>query len=215
MELVVARYREDLRWLKRVPKSLRVVVYDKSTDLPNIGREAHTYLHHIVARYDTLAELTVFSQGKPFDHAFDFHTSLKRLAENPGAAPEFLWLGHAIDRDDRDGTLLFQKWSKNESGRKLPMDDFCRAVWNEPSPETLTFFLGAQFAARRELILKQPRAFYERALRVAATFPDAAHCFERCWDRVFGVCGIPPEHQNRSPPIYLKPIRRLQSGIPR
>ncbi len=31
--------------------------------LPNVGRETHTYLHHIVSRYDSLADWTVFSQA--------------------------------------------------------------------------------------------------------------------------------------------------------
>jgi len=62
-ELVVARHREDLNWLRRVPKRFRVTLYDKGGHpgarhpLPNIGREAHTYLHHIVTRYDDLAAL--------------------------------------------------------------------------------------------------------------------------------------------------------------
>ena len=74
IELVVARYREELNWLRRVPKSVRVTIYDKSAApqpgaiaLPNVGREAHTYLHHIVSRYESLSEVTVFCQGKPFD----------------------------------------------------------------------------------------------------------------------------------------------------
>ena len=36
--------------------------------LPNRGREAGTWLHHIVSNYDRLADRTVFMQGDPFDH---------------------------------------------------------------------------------------------------------------------------------------------------
>ena len=32
------------------------------------GREAGTWLHHIVTNYDRLADRTVFLQGDPFDH---------------------------------------------------------------------------------------------------------------------------------------------------
>lgn len=101
IELVVARFNEPLNWLRRVPWDIRITVYDKSESpdasesktyfddhaprfnrlmLPNIGRESHTYLHHIIARYQALAPLTIFCQGKPFDHAFDFHRTLRQLA---------------------------------------------------------------------------------------------------------------------------------------
>ncbi len=71
-ELVVARYAEDLAWVRNIPPQIRVTVYDKNGDapypgairLPNVGREAHTYLHHIVKRYDTLAPLTI--AGRPW-----------------------------------------------------------------------------------------------------------------------------------------------------
>merc|ERR1719248_86361 len=34
--------------------------------LPNVGRESHTYLHHIVDNYENLANWTVFTQaGEP------------------------------------------------------------------------------------------------------------------------------------------------------
>ena len=32
-------------------------------DLPNIGRETHTYLHHIINNYDSLPEVTIFLPG--------------------------------------------------------------------------------------------------------------------------------------------------------
>ena len=74
---VVAHYEEDLHWLRRLPDGVRPVVYSKGqgTDgafpLPNVGREAHTYLHHIATCYDKLPEVTGFSQGHPFDHVPD------------------------------------------------------------------------------------------------------------------------------------------------
>lgn len=91
LELVVARYAEDLSWLRRVPKTVRVTVYNKGGDtvpgmaLPNVGREAHTYLHHMVTRYDDLAEVTLFCQGKPFDHVPDLHKILRQLAAGMGS----------------------------------------------------------------------------------------------------------------------------------
>ena len=56
------------------PRTVRVFVYEKcgravtsahgspiATFLPNVGREQHTYLHHVVDRYDDLANYTLFT----------------------------------------------------------------------------------------------------------------------------------------------------------
>lgn len=78
IEIVIARYKADISW-SDMYKSIRTI-YDKGwanenitkikdeslIKLPNIGRESHTYLHHIVYNYDDLADVTVFTQdGAP------------------------------------------------------------------------------------------------------------------------------------------------------
>lgn len=75
-DMVVARYREDVAWLEPIARDC--VVYNKGPamtcafraliELPNVGREAHTYVHHIVHNYDDLADVTVFVQGCVTDH---------------------------------------------------------------------------------------------------------------------------------------------------
>lgn len=222
VDLVVARFQEDASWLKHVPGEVQRWVYDKSDapvptslSLPNVGREAHTYLHHIVSRYDDLAELTVFAQGRPFDHAPDFHKRLRDFASGAESVDDFRWLGFLLDRDDRTGSRLFQRWSKNPEARPLDMRGFWAAVFaGDPLPESFHFFGGAQFVVTRDCLLRRPRAFYANARGVAESFPDAAHCFERTWDAVFGVNGIPTELRNRDAPVYLKPIRRLRPERP-
>ncbi len=240
LELVVARHHEDLNWLRRVPKRFRITVYDKGASplslpghalsgaatkrpcrrsnleqitLPNVGREAHTYLHHVIRRYDELSDLTVFAQGKPFDHVPDFHKILHRIAFNRIAIEDFLWLGFIIDRDDADGTRLFQQWSRNPEGRPLPLRAFWKALWNEAAPEEVIFYPSAHFALTADLARRQPPEFYRKALDIAEQLPDAAHCFERTWDRVFGVHGIPPEYRAGPFPIYLRAIQRLKRHL--
>ena len=222
-ELVVAHYSENLNWLRNLPAGLTKTVYSKSPDhssehkvipLPNIGREAHTYLHHIVSRYDSLAEWTVFCQGKPFDHAYDFKKTLRELVAEPLAfskqGKEFHWLGHLIDTDDNQGRRLFQPWSKNEDGRGLDLIGFHRALFDSNGPALYTFVLGAQFVVHRNLLHQKPVSFYERALNVSVSFPDAAHCFERSWDRVFGVVGLDPEWLAGRLTVQLKPMKHQQ-----
>lgn len=198
IELVIARYREDLNWLNNTPPGLKRTVYDKSGNalvsnaisLPNVGREAHTYLHHLISHYDSLADWTIFCQGRPFDHAYDFHHTLRDFAAQPDAIGSFRWLGHLIDTDDNQGYTLFRTWSKNEDGRTLDLRRFHQELFGTAGPPEYTFVLGAQFAVHRDLVRSRPLTFYEHALHLSQTFPDAAHCYERLWDRVFGVEGI-------------------------
>ncbi len=207
LELVVARYLEDLAWLRNIPPQIRATVYDKSPsgNLENVGREAHTYLHHICARYDDLAPVTVFCQGKPFDHCFDFRKTLRELVLQRDFEG-FRWLGHVIDTDSSDGAL-FKIWSKNPGGEGIDIAGFHRKLFGFDGPEEYVFTLGGQFVASRALILGRPLDFYRRALQISAEFPEAAHCFERSWDRVFGVVGVDLAAMNGAKTRYLKPVR--------
>ena len=84
-EMIIARYNEDLSWLELVPKDIKITIYNKGKDdisypfiqLPNIGRESHTYMYHIVNNYDNLADMTIFCQGDPIFHSPDFINLLK------------------------------------------------------------------------------------------------------------------------------------------
>jgi hypothetical protein len=219
LEIVIARFQEDLSWIRNLPEGVRVTVYDKSGTplpaahpLPNVGREAHTYFHHLVTRYGSLGDLTLFCQGKPFDHAPDLHKIIRHLLADEECVKEFRWLGFLIDTDDAHGRLLFQKWSKNPERRRLHLDALYRALFEKEAPETFTFHGGGQFFATRACLHRRPKAFYEKALKVSSELPDAAHGFERMWDQVFGVRGIDPELLKNGTPVYLKPIRRLDKS---
>ena len=132
MELVVSRWSEDLRWLRRVPLSIHVTIYNKGEELDpeliallsdrckisflgleNIGREAHSYLTHLITRYDNLPALMVFCQGHPFDHAPDFHDRLRALDSEEESIDRFRWYGFLDETDDPQGKRLFVPWSKN------------------------------------------------------------------------------------------------------
>jgi hypothetical protein len=84
-EIVIARYNEDLSWLKKLPKSIKITIYNKGNDnieypfikLPNIGRESHTYLYHIINNYDKLADQTIFCQGDSIFHSPGFLNLIK------------------------------------------------------------------------------------------------------------------------------------------
>lgn len=201
-----------------MPREFAITVYDKSSgsktglSLPNIGREAHTFLHHLSVRHASLAELTVFVQGHPFDHAPDLHRRLRALADGRERVDGFFWFGFVADTDDAHGRRLFVPWTKNADGRELLMSNFHRLLFGNDGPQLYRFFPGGQFAVTRKAAHRRNAEFYNAAAGLAVSFPDGAHCFERVWDRIFvadGTAGrLPPGMQT----MYFKPVRRLAAG---
>jgi hypothetical protein len=92
IDVVVAHYNEDLSWLSMIPENVHVHIYTKGPQLesthghiggahttrqplPNVGRESHTYLSHIVKNYDNLAPWTVFTQAGAPSFGYKGHRS--------------------------------------------------------------------------------------------------------------------------------------------
>lgn len=175
-QMVVARYKEETSWLDYF-SDWNPVVYDKGNPgaknpLPNIGREAHTYLHHILENYDRLAELTVFLQGNPFEHAPDLYETLYGLDDNVG----FRDLSDAVLAETADGNPF-------QPGLKLARG--YRELFEEDPPEFFLCRASACFAVHREVIQSRPRAFYERLMRSVLDNHRGAWWIERHWHRVF------------------------------
>jgi len=235
IQLVIARFNEDLRWVRRVPSSIRVTVYNKGDDsktaalqealagrvgvevvaLPNVGREAHSYLTHLSHHYQSLAGVTVFCQGHPFDHAPEMHRHLKSLADHSNKETRqrpdhFLWFGFLDETDDQYGRRLFVPWNKNPEGKELLTGTLHRHLFRKNGPEFFHFRGGAQFAVTREAVHRRPQAFYKRGLRLSTAIPLAAHSYERLWDRLFGDPVIDPSTLGPDGVRYLKRIRRLE-----
>jgi hypothetical protein len=77
IKLIIARYNETLDWLKESPfNKYKAIVYNKGPNenfeksnvekiinLKNVGRESHTYFHHVINNYDNLADITIFLPG--------------------------------------------------------------------------------------------------------------------------------------------------------
>ena len=97
--IAVAKYHEETGWLGEASNhGVSVTIYDKSDAslidvnsiskisdnyfmLPNIGREAQTYIKHIVENYDNLYDVEVFSQGRISDHVGNFWGKLSGFLE--------------------------------------------------------------------------------------------------------------------------------------
>jgi len=76
--IIISRYNENLEWLKEEPfNKYPVIIYNKGPNddfykpdnlikivkLDNVGREGHTYLHHIINNYDNLYNINILFPG--------------------------------------------------------------------------------------------------------------------------------------------------------
>ncbi len=175
LQLVVAHYREDLSWLEDF-SVLPVTVYSKGgtgpNELPNVGREAHTYLHHIIENYDSLADVTVFLQGDPRDHvpdvfekiwSVDSRTQYRELSD-------LMLVDDALGRPPQPG---------------LPLATFYERLFEAAAPEYYCCRVGACFAVSRDNIRQRSLDFYRRALNLVLTEDRGPWCIERLWHFIF------------------------------
>lgn len=186
-EVVIASYREPLLWVKDIPKSWKVTIYNTDDSnrtfpdgitpikVPNLGREAGQWVYHLANRYDTIAGLTVFLQG---DKAHEVSAIDDLLFADTLPSDNFRYVGGAPDTPVGPPPFLFDH-------TKLL---FKACYGNSPVPPSAPFRVGAQFYVRRSVVHNHPREFYQRLLE-AVHNPNPpwspAHLLEPVWGCVF------------------------------
>lgn len=215
-QVVVARYDEAIyKWLILLGKHpTNITVYNKSDvpilnvvrdyvdeiiDLPNVGRESHTYLQHIVNNYDTLADITVFLQGDPTVHGFKLN--MCKYFDIPGSG-KFSRFQHASVgvtksfcdfTDNPDG--MYKKIGKFRKYLKtLDRADYTMAHWwrtyiseNLPDMDQFRVSWGGCFSVTKDYILTYPKSYYEDLLGTVAwsVDPEQGHFMERAWSYIY------------------------------
>lgn len=193
LDVVVARYQEKIGWVRAFSLSrdlCRIFVYNKGGDdcdfdcerLPNVGREANTFLHHIVKHYQDLPEYTMFLQGNPSDH-YVTSTSIDSVLLNIKYTTNlllpcfpisfFLHICYGDGRPDHRG---------------LDIDGFYKELFPERElPNKYVFSPGAMYLVRKDAILARPLVFWEALLERSKTDPSFPWVMERLWMYIYGV----------------------------
>jgi len=220
-ELVVAWHSEDVSWVReaglgpvttlyakgaieptdaeQLAASLGLQAADGVVRLPNVGRESHTYLHHIVSNYDRLADVTFFAQGRTDDHCNDLPGVVLRhwtgvedalLVRSPGGRRRGM-VGLGGWRIPLDEELRCGRWT--EDGRALTARMFADLFEDPPPPGgTISFTAGAIFAATREAVRSRSVTFWRRCLAYVdrEVNPLAGFAFERLWEPLFDAAAF-------------------------
>jgi hypothetical protein len=184
IETVIARYNEPCEWVSKVPNPQ---IYTKGSpcgnpaeieQLPNVGREGHTFAHYIVSRYDTLPEYVVFLQGNPFDHCPKLFEQLDTYKNSPPQQGFSFLALHCVP--------LSLKGCRYHSG--IPLAEvYAKLFGNPPLSREFKCGFGAQTIVSRERIRRHPVEIYEkiRDMLAYSNNPIEGFVIERFWGLVF------------------------------
>ena len=226
VEIVVASYMEDLKWcamweffnpmMELIP-NCKITVYrtgqrnadclhlkQEVTYLENKGREAGQWLAHIVQRYDSLADVTLFLQGDlgvgygratfwPLDlNLFKRFRFPKQscCGGEPGPIDDFsffTWPAFDRVRCEVNTPGFTEKHNFGVGPNRQAASDgghfeTARLLHGESCPKEIILagaanYGGAQFMVTRNLIRRKSMAYYERLLNNAKKY-ELAHALE-------------------------------------
>ena len=197
MQIVVARYNENIDHLNFFNDI--TVIYNKGNDdinpiyknvikLINVGREAHTYLYHIINNYYNLAERTFFMQGKIDDHKMlefiEYFKNKPFIGKISNLYIELL--KKPIDFDKK--YLISQKNSSLFKSKYTPYQFINNILGIDISNDNkFDMIWGANFVVSRDLIHKKPIEFYINIIKYLEFYnnPEEGHFFERSWYLIY------------------------------
>jgi len=206
-DIVIAQYNEPLKWISTLDSNIisKIYIYTKNRQniteithpkipisrvyLPNIGREAHTYLHHIINHYNKLSDFIFFVQGS---HATLSVPCINRIynkfimnplvtrTDNFDKSQSFYlgselklrrWRGCAL----KDTGMKFPEWYKKNINNNLPRQPY--AIYWE-----------ANFGVRKENILSRSKQYYiDLISQLDENNTEVAHFLERSWFYLFNL----------------------------
>jgi hypothetical protein len=224
-DIVIARYKENLDWFPKFSSKYRfhdAYLYNKfkpddqksardlefylpnkdciKENLPNVGRCDHTYLYHIVNKYDSLADVTIFTKGS---YAGEVGIKLNYITEkvfkNHTSVFHVCKLTREIGHDyDRNFTLsshfthnAINRNDDTKSGFKLypspirPFGKWYQKYFSDIHTNYISF--KAVMAVSKKDIHQHPKSYYEMFLKQLEEHlnPEVAHYIERSWMAMF------------------------------
>lgn len=195
-ELVIAHYSENLDWLhsyrsyvRLYTKSGKLVNDVRCVLLPNVGRETHTYLTHIINNYDNLADVTIFNQARIDDHAYYTYTNPLEHLNHMKDYTSF----KVREQYDNWGRMVHKSpWLDNLiNGKMRPAKYTLARTWLDlfgyEHPPYIEVCYAACFAVTRDQIRKRSKEFYIKCLTYVSDCndPEDSHYFERLWISIF------------------------------
>jgi hypothetical protein len=213
IDIIISRYNEDLEWINEYPfNQFQYIVYNKGTNkdfcknnvkqiinLPNVGRESHTYLYHIVNNYENLSNIVIFFPGS-LNLNYKKEKAIKILNNILfSKCMNAYFVGHYqnnIFETFKDFKLdnwkcsNLQNFSLNpeselQLSRLRPYGKWYRYFFGNIEARWNTYW--GTFSIDKKDIIQHPKIKYEILLNTISNSsnPEANHYMERSWGAVF------------------------------
>jgi hypothetical protein len=191
-ELVIAAYDRDYSWINKLNNEVKVTIYRKGNQElkhneiliePNLGRDVHTFFYHIFNRYDSLSDITFFSQDYPFDHVSNY---IELINGNQN-----IWNENAKQTNGKCWFFCTQydvlSCDKNGSPHHpgLELEKMWVKLFESSCPEILHFTPTGHFAISKEQIRKIPKEYYKHILNILETQSTSPWEIERLEPYIF------------------------------
>ena len=219
VEMVIANYEEDIEWVNEIPSNIynRMTIYNKGKPknyaslikkgakihaLPNVGREGHTYLYHIIQNYDKLADITIFLPGSTMTF-YQKKAQLDIILDALQMKKDSIIVGFTDPKyiqSELDTFMIDNYEITSEENKKRNPGSVLEPAQIRPFGKWINArFPGEKLTcigyrgvavASREDIHKRPREFYERLIGELQTpNPEVGHYIERAWPLILSVDG--------------------------
>ena len=179
---------------KEEPQITRKMHFDEVINLPNVGREGQTFLHHMISRRDDLADHTIFCQEEP--HGYE--NVLSRLRDYFNTSTGFLSLTTEIICTCEDCL-----------GHLQPLKEVYELLTKRSCQDPFVAAFSGCFLVSRERINSVPHEHLEYIMELIEA-PEDHHIHTR------GDYVDTPVHlgsSSRSNPLFGHVLERLWSVI--
>ena len=204
-KIIIARFNEDLNWVEKLNLSSEIIIYNKGKEiqssnkytvnnLPNIGRESQTWLHHIYENYNDLNKYNIFLQGRIDDLGCmayrDLDNYIIDLNQQCFAVSRFGLLSpfHWKDNLNIEKDIRYSKaWENNDISRSTYGFRKYAKNFLKEIPLIVATSYGGCFGVTRDAIRTHKREFYLSLLNTVNKHknPIESHYLERLWCYIF------------------------------
>tara|TARA_A100001015_G_C15018806_1_gene726917 strand:- start:68 stop:763 length:696 start_codon:yes stop_codon:yes gene_type:complete len=202
--LIISRFKEDISWLNSY-KEFKLYIYNKGDEvaynnckniinIPNLGRESHTWLYHIVNNYNKLEDINIFLQGSIDDlgcMAFENPNEYCKNINKYGFAVKRYGLLGPLHWENNIDIQKDSRYKKDWEEGKISKSDigfrkFAKSIFPE-IPIFVATSYGGCFALKKETIHKYDIEFYRHLLKILGKHinPIEGHYMERLWCYMF------------------------------
>jgi hypothetical protein len=213
VEIVVARYNENLAWLNEFPfNQFNYTVYNKGpnsdfektnvtkiVELPNVGRCDHTYLYHIIQNYHNLSNIIVFFPGSVnLPNKIDRAKKILLCIIKTNYKRAFFWGSYYNSLKITFKDFKLDHWASScKENRILNPECQLKKCALRPYAKWYNYFFGNQsahwvafggmFSIDKRDIIKHPLDRYISLINTVnnSSNPEAGHYIERSWGAIF------------------------------